>query len=139
MKSPKLYFYDTGLACSLLGIREQSQVNLHFMKGPLFENLILNEFIKRNFHRGDKRQPFFWQDNHGKEIDCLLENGTQLTAVEIKAGKTISTWYFENLNYWQSLADWPESQAYVVYGGEQSIQTSAGRLISWRNIDLIPD
>ena len=139
VKSPKLYFYDTGLACSLLGIREQSQVNLHFMKGPLFENLVLNEFIKRNFHRGDNRQPYFWQDNHGKKIDCLLENGTQVTAVEIKAGKTISTWYFENLNSWRSLADWPESKVYVVYGGEQSMQTSAGTIISWRDLDRITD
>ena len=139
IKSPKLYFYDTGVACSLLGIREQEQVNLHYMKGSLFENLILNEFIKRSFNRGENRQPYYWQDNHGKEIDCLLVNGEKVTAVEIKSGKTISTSYFENLNYWRSLAALPKNQEYVVYGGEQSMQTSAGTLISWKNLDRIPD
>ncbi len=139
IKSPKLYFYDTGVACSLLGIREQEQVNLHYMKGSLFENLILNEFIKRSFNRGENCLPYYWQDNHGKEIDCLLVNGEKVTAVEIKSGKTISTSYFENLNYWRSLAALPENQEYVVYGGEQSMQTSAGTLISWKDLDRIPD
>lgn len=139
IKSPKLYFYDTGVACSLLGIREQEQVNLHYMKGSLFENLILNEFIKRSFNRGENRQPYYWQDNHGKEIDCLLVNGEKVRAVEIKSGKTMSTSYFENLKYWRSLAALPESQEYVVYGGDQSMQTGAGTLISWKNLDRIPD
>ena len=139
VKSPKLYFYDTGVACSLLGIREQEQVNSHYMKGSLFENLILNEFIKRSFNRGENCLPYYWQDNHGKEIDCLLVNGEKVTAVEIKSGKTISTSYFENLNYWRSLAALPKNQEYVVYGGEQSMQTSAGTLISWKNLDRIPD
>ena len=139
VKSPKLYFYDTGVACSLLGIREEDQVSLHYMKGSLFENLIINEFIKRNFNRGENRQPYFWQDNHGKEIDCLLVNGERVTPVEIKSGKTISTSYFDNLKYWRSLADLPEDEGYVVYGGDQSMQTSAGALISWRNLDRISD
>jgi len=139
IKSPKLYFYDTGVACSLLGIRDANQVNLHYMKGALFENLIINEFIKRNLHRGDNRRPYFWQDNHGKEIDCLLVDGEKVTPVEIKSGKTLSTSYFDNLKYWRPLASLPEDQGYVVYGGEQSMQTSAGALISWRHLERIPD
>jgi hypothetical protein len=139
VKSPKLYFYDTGVACSLLGLRDENQVSLHYMKGSLFENLIINEFIKRNFNRGENRQPYFWQDNHGKEIDCLMVDGERVTPVEVKSGKTISTSYFDNLKYWRSLAALPEETGYVVYGGEQSMQTSAGALISWRNLDRIPD
>jgi len=139
VKSPKLYFYDTGVACSLLGIREEDQVRLHYLKGSLFKNLIINEFIKLNFNRGENHQPFFWQDNHGKEIDCLLINGERVTPVEIKSGKTISTSYFNNLKYWQSLAALPEDQGYVVYGGDQSMQTSVGTLIRWRNLDRISD
>ena len=138
VKSPKLYFYDTGVACSLLGIRDDNQVNLHYMKGALFENLIINEFIKRSFHRGENRQPYFWQDSHGKEIDCLLVSGDDVTPVEIKSGKTISTSYFDNLKYWRPLASLPEDQGYVVYGGEQSIQTGAGALVSWRHLERIP-
>jgi len=139
VKSPKLYFYDTGIACSLLGIREEKQVNLHYLKGGLFENLIINEFIKRNFHRGENRLPYFWQDNHGKEIDCLLVNGDKITPVEIKSGKTMSTSYFDNLQYWRQLTAVPEDQGYVVYGGEQFMQSSAGYFISWRELERIPD
>jgi len=96
-------------------------------------------FAKRNFNRGENRQPYFWQDNHSKGIDCLLVDGERVTPVEIKTGKSISTSYFDNLKYWRSLAELPEETGYVVYGGEQSIQTNAGALISWRNLDRIPD
>lgn len=138
VKSPKLYFYDTGVACSLLGIRAASQVNLHYLKGALFENLVVNEFIKRNFHRGDNRQPYFWQDNNGREIDCLLADGEQIVPIEVKAGKTLSMSYFDNLKQWRSLAGLPDDQGYVVYGGDQSLQTSVGQLISWRDLARIP-
>jgi hypothetical protein len=139
IKSPKLYFYDTGVACSLLGIRDASQAHLHYLKGALFENLIINEFIKRSFHREENRQPYFWQDSHGKEIDCLLVDGERVTPVEIKAGQTMSTSYFDNLKFWRALAGLPEDHGYVVYGGEQSMQTSAGSYVSWRRLERIPD
>ena len=137
VKSPKLYFYDTGVACSLLGIREESQVGLHYLKGALFENLVINELIKRNFNRGERNFPYFWQDSRGKEIDCLLIDGEQITPIEIKAGKTMSGSYFENLNYWKQQVRMPPDQGYVVYGGEQSMQTSTGTLMSWRQLDRI--
>jgi len=139
VKSPKLFFYDTGVACSLLGIHEADQVRLHFLKGSLFENFIINEFIKHNFNRGKNVQPYFWQDNHGKEVDCLLVEGERVTPVEIKSGKTISSSYLENIKYWRSLANLPDDKGYVVYGGDQSLQTSGGELISWRNLNRILD
>ena len=137
-KTPKLYFYDTGVACSLLGIRDESQVNLHYMKGALFENLILNEFIKRRFNRGDSNLPYFWQDSHGKEIDCLLLDGENIVPVEIKSGKTITNSYFENFKYWRQLTGMSEEQGYVVYGGGQSMHTSTDSLISWQQLERIP-
>lgn len=139
VKSAKLYFHDTGVACSLLGIRDENQVSLHYMKGALFENMIIGEFIKRAFHRGEHRQPYFWQDNHGREIDCLLVNGDRITPVEIKSGKTMSTSYFDNLMFWWPLAGLADDQGVVVYGGDQSLLTSAGALVSWRQLDRIPD
>jgi predicted AAA+ superfamily ATPase len=138
IKSPKLYFYDTGVACSLLGIRDESQVGSHYLKGALFENLILSEFIKRSVHRGDNRRPYFWQDNHAREIDCLLVDGERATPVEIKAGKTMSTSFFANLAFWRQLTGDTEDQGYVVYGGDQDMVTSLGALVSWRRLDLIP-
>lgn len=137
VKSPKLYFYDTGVACSLLGIRDESQVNLHYMKGALFENLILNEFVKRSLHRGEQRFPYFWQDSQGKEIDCLLVDGETITPVEIKSGKTLVNTYFDNLKYWRKLTGSPDAPGYVIYGGDQSLQTSAGAFVSWRQLEQV--
>jgi predicted AAA+ superfamily ATPase len=138
VKSSKLYFYDTGIACSLLGIHDENQVKLHYMKGALFENLIINEFIKYNFNRGEYHLPYFWQDSRGKEIDCLLVDGEKVVPVEIKSGKTISNSYFDNLEYWRHLAATPKEPGYVVYGGDQSLQTSAGSFVSWRELNRIP-
>lgn len=134
VKSPKLYFYDTGVACSLLGIREEDQVGLHYMKGALFENLIINEFIKHSYHQGKDPQAYFWQDSQGKEIDCLLVDGENALPIEIKAGKTMSQSYFSNLQYWRQLAKMPNDYGYVVYGGEQSLHTGNGNLLSWRDL-----
>ena len=108
------------------------------MKGALFENLVINEFIKKSFHQGERKFPYFWQDSRAKEIDCLLVNGETITPVEIKSGKTISNSYFENLKYWRRLAGLAEDKGYVVYGGDQSMQTSLGELISWKVMDRIP-
>ncbi len=134
VKSPKLYFYDTGVACSLLGIRDESQVGLHYMKGALFENLVINEFIKARFHRGTAPNAYFWQDSQGKEIDCLLVEGEKAFPIEIKAGKTIDKSYFANLKYWRKLADMPADYGYVVYGGDTSLQTGFGSFVSWRDL-----
>lgn len=66
-------------------------------------------------------------------------NGEKITPVEIKSGKTMSTSYFDNLQYWRQLVAVPEDQGYVVYGGDQSMQASAGSFISWRELERIPD
>lgn len=137
VKSAKLYFFDTGVACSLLGIRDEAQLATHFLKGALFENLVINEFIKREFNRGQRRYPYFWQDSRGREIDCLLVEGEALLPVEIKSGKTISTSYFENLKSWRQLAGIPREQGYVIYGGSSSMQTSAGSIVSWKDLDQV--
>jgi predicted AAA+ superfamily ATPase len=137
VKSPKLYFYDTGLVCSLLGIQDASQVGVHYLKGALFENQVINEIIKRDFNQGVRRYPYFWQDSRGKEIDCLIVDGEVITPIEIKSGKTISNSYFENLNYWRRLAGVSEDKGYVVYGGNNSIQTSSGKYVTWKEINQI--
>lgn len=137
VKSPKLYFYDTGVACSLLGIRDEDQVSLHYMKGALFENLIINEFIKTDIHRGKRSKAYFWQDSQGKEIDCLLIEGEKALPIEIKSGKTMSDSYFANLKYWRELAQMPEDWGYVVYGGIKTLKTGIGSFVSWQDLDSI--
>ena len=87
-----------------------------------------------NFHRGDNRQPNSWQDNNGREIDCLLADGEQVVPIEIGAGKTLSMSYLDNLKHWRPLAGLPEHQGHVVFGGDQSLLTSTGQIISWRDL-----
>ncbi len=141
VKSPKLYFYDTGLACNLLGIQTADQVNTHYLKGALFENLVLNEFVKRTLNQGQRQYPYFWRDSNGNEIDCLLVDGEQVTAVEIKAGKTITESYFRNLRYWQKLLEGSPTpkpgKNVVVYGGDTSLHMGNGRLVSWQALETV--
>ncbi|MBX3055539.1 MAG: ATP-binding protein [Anaerolineae bacterium] len=137
IKSPKLYFYDVGLVCSLLGIRDVSQLQTHYLKGALFKNLVVGEFIKQAYNRGEHAYPYFWQDSRGNEIDCLLANGDAgIKLVEIKAGKTVTDSYFRNIRYWQNLAG-KTATAYVVYGGDRSLQMGDGQLVSWRELEQI--
>ena len=81
--------------------------------------------------------PYFWQDSQGKEIDCLLVDGDHIVPVEIKSGKTMANHYFDNLKYWQKLSGTPESKDYVVYGGNQTIETGTGKLVSWKELEKI--
>ncbi|KAA6323636.1 hypothetical protein EZS27_026941 [termite gut metagenome] len=88
VKAPKLYFYDTGLACSLLDIRDVEQIPTHFLRGGLFENLVINEFIKESLNKGQAPQLYFWRDKTGNEIDLLQIVGNKQYAYEIKSGAT---------------------------------------------------
>lgn len=91
VKQPKLYFHDTGLACYLLGIKKESELQLHYSKGSLFENFIVTEILKTRLNKGEEPNLFFWRDHHGNEIDIIIEEGEKLIPIEIKSGKTVQT------------------------------------------------
>ena len=96
IKSPKLYFYDTGLACSLLRINTPENLHTHFLYGSLFENLVIGEIIKDHYHNGVRPQVYYWRESNGTEIDCIIEKEDQkLTAIEIKAGQTFNKDYLK--------------------------------------------
>ncbi len=136
VKSPKLYFYDTGVACSLLQIHSKEQLNTHYLKGNLFENYIINEWKKGYFNQGMKPPLYFWQSNANKEIDLLIESGTDLFPFEIKSSKTRNSHLLDNLHYWKKLNNTPSQYLNVIYGGDESMKSSDGNYISWRNIPL---
>jgi predicted AAA+ superfamily ATPase len=133
VKSPKLYFYDTGLACSLLGIEYEKQLQTHYFRGELFENWIITEYIKKSYAAGKEPAIYFWRDSNGMEIDLLTEKGGALAAIEIKSGSTMKSDFFKNLMMWQKLSAIPNNQLTVVFGGEQSYQTSNGKLLCWKD------
>jgi len=133
VKSPKLYFYDTGLACSLLGIHSAEDLLTHFLKGELFESFIMAELFKQKYHKNLQIDFYYWRDNAGHELDCLIEDGVQLHAVEIKSGTTIHPDFFKGLNFWQQLTGAEAKNCFLVYGGQDEQQRSQGHILGWNN------
>lgn len=134
IKSPKLYFYDTGIACTLLGIENQKQLLTHYLKGQLFENLIISEFIKEKLHKGSLAEYYFWRDKSGHEIDLLEVKGEKITPIEIKSSKTLENFTFKNLSYFKNLAKL-KTKGIVVYPGSQSKTLSSKvKIISWQEL-----
>ncbi len=116
VKMPKMYFYDTGLAISLLGFDSDKYLNLNPFRGHLFENLVVLEFLKRRFNEGKSNNLFFWRDNVGNEVNLLLVNGSKITPVEIKSGQTITNDYFKGIQYWNKISQ--TQGGYLIYGGD---------------------
>jgi len=140
VKSPKLYFYDTGLASSLLDIESVTQLKSHYLKGGLFENYVVNEFLKRRFNSGKKSNLYFWQSKEKKEIDIIVDKGDTLLPIEIKSSKTRLPNLLDNLKYWQKLntdQNINSNDLNVIYGGEDDMKTSNGNFVSWKNINSI--
>lgn len=134
LKTPKLYFYDTGVACSLLGIRTIDQLNTHYLKGALFENFIIVEVMKQFFNRGIRPQCYFWRDNTGHEIDLLVEDGTGLFPVEIKSGRTIQPDFFKGLDFFHKISNNPLSNGHIVYGGNLHQPRINGTVTGWNEM-----
>lgn len=133
VKTPKLYFYDTGLACSLLGIKKAEDLNLHWAKGALFENLIITDIIKNQLNQAINPSVYFWRDNVGNEIDCIIDEGIYQKIVEIKSASTIHNDFFRGLNYYNKLSDGLPENSYIIYGGDKSSMRKEGHILSWKN------
>ncbi|MDP3397094.1 MAG: ATP-binding protein [Methanoregula sp.] len=138
VKMPKLYFTDPGLAVHLAGIQSADNLCYHSLKGGLFESLIVTEFLKYRFNQAKESNLFFWRDQHGHEIDCLIEHrGTDLIPVEIKSGRTANNDYFKEIAYWNTLSGNAPDRSFVVYGGDQSQQRTTGHLIGYAHLDPV--
>lgn len=131
VKTPKLFFYDTGLACNLLGISSPEQLDTHFLRGGLFENLVINQFIKCGLNRGINPDLTFWRDSTGLEVDLVETKGLEQHGYEIKSGSTFSPAFFDGLRKWGELSQTPEAMRTVVYCGDNSLQTSNGNVIAF--------
>lgn len=131
IKSPKLYFYDTGLACSLLGISSVDQVNMFYMRGALFENLVINQFIKDAYNRGQTPDLTFWRDSQGNEIDLIQTIAAEMTGYEIKSGQTVNMEFFKGLEKWGRLSDTPSDRLNLIYAGDQSMTITRGNIIAF--------
>ena len=131
VKTPKLYFYDTGVACSLLNINSSEQLSTHFLKGGLFENLVINEVVKRAFNEALQPDITFWRDSTGNEIDLIEYKNSSRKAYEIKSGRTFSSEFFKGLIKWSALSKNPVEDNFVIYNGTTPYTTSNGTAVPW--------
>jgi len=134
IKSPKLYFYDTGLASYLLNLKDEIQLSTHYLKGSLFENFIILELLKHRFNNGLQSDIYFWRDNKKNEIDCIVD-GIEPHALEIKSGKTFTKDFIKMKKFWKRLSSTDDSYFNLIYGGDESFTFLETETYSWRNMD----
>ena len=136
VKIPKLYFHDTGLACSLLGIKTENEVvNSHF-RGALFENLVITECFKNKYNTGSQVNYYYWRNNKGIEIDLLIESGKKLLPVEIKSAQTYRDDHLVNMHKWNGYAK--QTGGILLYDGPQSFTRSDKiTVVNWREISSL--
>lgn len=134
VKSPKLYFYDTGLLCHLLKIKDENQVKFNSFKGHLFENMIVMEFVKQNYHKNLMKDFWFWRDSLGHEIDLISQEDDMLNVFEIKSTTTILPDLFREINYFEKLAKDDIGSKSLIYAGLENQKRSIASVISWNDI-----
>ena len=135
-KSSKLYFYDTGLLCFLLKINDAESLKLSAHKGSLFENYVINEYMKQNYHQNLIKDFWFWRDAVGHEIDLIWQKSELLNLVEIKASETIMPDMFKGLDYFEKLKPELVESKSVIHTGLFNQKRTAGDVIGWENIKL---
>ena len=138
VKTPKLYFYDVGVAARLIGIESAEQMNTHTLRGALFENWVITEYLKRRWNAGKQSNLFFWRSHGGLEVDLVLEQGQALAPVEIKSGATVSPDWLRAVRRWRELAGASAVRPVIVYGGDQAQQRSDADIVPWRQLAQLP-
>jgi hypothetical protein len=133
IKSPKLYFWDTGLASYLLGIQREEDLLVHSQRGALFENWVVSELHKSAYSKGNRPSLYFWADK-AHEVDVVFENGNDLIPVEIKSADTIQNHLFRSLEYWCDLAHADPTQGYLIYAGDKNLDYQKARIRSWKKL-----
>lgn len=133
IKSPKLYFVDTGLACSLLNIKNAQELSAHYLRGGLFESFIISDLFKQSYNMDRKPSLYFWRDLTGNEIDCMVETALNVVPIEIKSGTTVNTDYFKQLVYLKQIEGLPINKKFVIYAGEENQNWPEAKVLGWQN------
>lgn len=133
VKQPKLIFLDTGVLCSLLGIRDVQTMQSHPLRGAVFESWAVSETVKFQLNRGERPAVFFWRDHSGHEIDLLVEQAGRLRSIEVKSGETVLGTWFDGLNWFQKVAGDTFETGAVIYGGDQASTRKGFHVIPWRS------
>ncbi len=132
VKSPKLYFYDTGLVSHLLGLNSPDEVFLSSFKGAIFESMIISEVKKFNMNSRAGFDFYFWRNNKGIEIDLLFEKKSKICSVEIKSGETLQSNVLKNLKIFQKYASSEHGKSFLIYGGDEMQSRTCADVLPWR-------
>lgn len=135
VKTPKLYFHDTGLAAFLLGIRDAEHLSIHSARGALFENFVVSELLKQRYNQGLASNLYFWRNNTGDEVDVVIEQGEKLLPIEIKSGQTFNADFLTGIHKWMKIAGDAALTPQLVYGGSENMTRNGVELRSWRQIN----
>ncbi|MCC5788255.1 MAG: ATP-binding protein [Opitutales bacterium] len=135
VKTPKLYFIDTGLACFLLGIEKAEQIRSHPLGGALFENMVVAEALKQRFNAGRPDNLFFYRDHPGNEVDLLLNYADGQDGFEIKSARTISPDFFRGLDVFARDGGSLRTRA-IVYGGTSSRLERETQIVPWHQFQI---
>jgi len=132
LKTPKVYFYDTGVLCSLLGVRKANDLKVHFARGPLFENFVVVEILKKELNSGNLASLYYWRDNHQNEVDLLQEKDGRLTAYEIKASETFHSDFLKGLKYFEKIA--ADTDLRLIFAGDLNQEREGVKIGNFRRI-----
>jgi len=132
IKAPKVYFYDTGLLCYLLRIKTVEQLSIHPFKGAIFENWVITEMMKKYYNKGEEAPVYYWRDQHGHEVDLVIDQGSHLDLIEIKSGKTFQKEFLKNVHWLNKLQN--RDIATCIYGGSKQIQLGNTSITPWCSI-----
>lgn len=136
VKANKIYFYDTGLACYLLGIENEEQLATHPAKGALFENMVVNEAMKNRLNRGKDPNLFFYRDKSQKEVDLLHTQANEIYAYEIKSAQSFHKEFFKGIDYLKGIFGDRLTRTAVIYDGRDEMHTEQNGVYNFRNFYL---
>ena len=137
IKAPKIYFYDSGLLCSLLGIQEPEHLATHPLRGSVFETFVVSELVKAAYNRGEPASLHFWRDSNGNEVDVIADVGARMRPIEIKSGQTLNRDFFTGLRRWCALAGSQATRPALVYGGSETLVQRGAEVFAWHAVDQV--
>jgi len=137
IKTPKLYFHDTGLVCYLLQIKNTDVLSTYPLRGNIFENWIISETIKGYYNKGEEPPLYFWQDAKGHEIDMIVDEGTYLYPAEVKSSSTFNSEFIKHMNYFVGLQKNKPKKDFLgecYYGGSETFEFKGFNIKSWKDV-----
>ena len=133
IKSPKIYFTDPGLVSYLLGIKSAEQLKTHYLKGALFENLVILELLKQRFNNGVPQDIWFFRDSNHNEVDVVAENKL-LQWMEIKSARTFSPDFITTFRFLDKNEEAGKDNKSIIYGGDDTFMHKGFKIVSWRDL-----